>query len=220
MMDNLAGVFGTRMKSLEILFVLHGLKPVARQGFYDYEIREVEQFCKKNNLFFVKSEFKVMLADKDRPFSNKGIILSGNDEREGMYFVYISKDELQAQKAAYYEITQDHYNLGITLGYPACCSKFFHEQFPARSKLDNDYEIPVLENSTGNEFPFVVNIFLRHKDYCLLSHFPCSLECNKSIGLGMKNYGLLHSYDAEISYEFMTNLKSRINMHGHRMRFV
>ena len=49
-----------------------------------------------------------------------------------------------ANKASYFEIIRDDFNLGIMLGYPKCCALFFSRNFPIMSRLDNNYEIPVL----------------------------------------------------------------------------
>ena len=88
------------------------------------ELPKVEKFCEKNNLYCVRSGFKVILAD-EYAYSNKGIRISEKDKRPGMYFVYISKDEKQAWLASYYELTSNDYYLGLTLGYHPCCLDFF-----------------------------------------------------------------------------------------------
>ena len=210
-------VFQTKIKSLEIFLLLNNLKPVVRHGFYNNELKKVEEFCKKNNLFLVKSKFKVNLAENNN-FSNKGLQASLTDPN-AMSFVYISKDELSANKAAYFEITQDHFSLGLVLGYPKCCSFFFQQQYPIRSKLDNDYELPVLKNSTGDSFPFQNNIFLRHKDYCLLSHFPCNLNCEKSIELGNNYIDILRKNRTQLVNDLILNLKKKIKIENKVINF-
>lgn len=181
---SLGSVFLTRCKSLEVIYLLNNLKPVVRQGFFENELKEVMNFCKKKNLFLVKSKYKVLPTEKG--YSNKGVLSS-----DGMTFVYISKDELLANKAAYFEITMDHFNLGLTLGYPKCCSLFFEKEYPFISKLDNNYQNSVLKNSTGDSFPYQNNIFRISEDFCLLSHFPCSLGCIESAKIGKAYMGFL-----------------------------
>ncbi len=181
---SLGSVFLTRCKSLEIIYLLNNLKPVVRQGFFENELKEVINFCEKNRLFLVRSKYKVLPTEKG--YSNKGILSS-----EGMVFAYISKDELLANKAAYFEITMDHFNLGLTLGYPKCCSLFFEKEYPFISKLDNNYQISVLKNSIGTSFPYQNNIFRISEDFCLLSHFPCNLDCKESLKIGNAYMGFL-----------------------------
>ena len=211
-MDNLVKIIGTKIKSMELLFLLNNLKPVVRHGYYDEELPKVEKFCKQNNLFLVKSPFKVKPVEHG--YSNKGIM-----SEDGMSFVYISKDELMANKALLFEIKQDHFNLGLILGYPECCCRFFEKHFPERSKVDNNYEIPILENSTGNNFNFVNNIFMRHRDYCLLSHFPCSLDCEHSIKIGERHLQLLKENYPDYADNISSNLKKEVDIKTRRLFF-
>ena len=80
-------IFGSKTKSLEIIYLMHGIKPVVRQGFYDYEIWKVKEFCKKNNLYYEVAPYKVILADGGK-YSNKGIKARVDDPRGGMFFMY------------------------------------------------------------------------------------------------------------------------------------
>lgn len=198
------------MKELEMLSLLEGDKPVIRQGFYQ------EQSFRE--LHVAKSDFKVMLVDKTA-YSNKGVKVS-LDDPEGMLFLYISKDKHKAEKAALHESQQDHFNLGIDLGYPECCARFFSEHEPARSKLDNDYEVPVLDNSEGSSFPFYTNIFLRKQDCCLLSHFPCRLDCKESIEIGRRNLEVLKKHDPMLAKAVEEQLLGKVQVSGRAIEFV
>ena len=124
MLNQQLAIFGSQIKAQEILFLLHDLKAVVRQGFSEQELPAIVDFCKKNNLFLVKSRFKVLFADQEK-FSNKGLRVTETDQRQGMLFVYISKDERKALLAAYAEQINDHQQLGKLLGYPQCCVDFF-----------------------------------------------------------------------------------------------
>jgi len=53
MISKLARIFGSKTKAQEILLLVAGLKPVVRQGFYEYELPQVEQFCKENEIYLV-----------------------------------------------------------------------------------------------------------------------------------------------------------------------
>ena len=192
---------------------------MVRQGFYEEELGNVEEFCKKNKLACVKSGFKVRMLDENLSFSNKGIKIPADDPGRGMFFVYMSKDELSAYKSAYYESAGDNMGLGASLGYPECCCSFYSKHFPERSVLDNNYETPVLENSEGDSFRFYTNIFVRHKDYCLIPHFPCSLDCSESIRLGKLALDLLGRADSRLAIKFEENLKGEVRKNSRRIKF-
>ncbi len=93
-------IFGSKLKTDEILYLLHGLKPAVRQMFFSNEIEKVQQFCVKNGIFCVQSNFKVLIADSNEAFSNKGLRAPINDSRDGAIVLYISKDERKAHLAA------------------------------------------------------------------------------------------------------------------------
>lgn len=217
-MENLIKIFGSKCKGLEILMLLKGFKPVVRQGFYEEELEEVESFCKENHIFLIKSNFKVTLEGTE--FSNKGLKIGVDDLQRGMMFVYISKDESKANKAASFENQGDHKGLGGALSYPDCCTAFFDKYEPNMSKLDNNYEVPLVQESSGNAFSFYNNVFLRHKDYCLLSHFPCNLNCEKSLSMAKKNFEVLKENNPEIAQDFIENLKGELIVNDRKINFI
>ncbi|MBI4980403.1 DUF483 domain-containing protein [Candidatus Woesearchaeota archaeon] len=195
MISQLTPIFGSKTKAQEILFLLNDAKEVVRQGFYEAELPKVELFCKDNHLFLIKSKFKVLLEDKDKVFSNKGIRIDENDPRSGMFFIYLSKDEQKALFASYAELTNNHSELGRLLGYPACCIEFFCQMFN--------------ENNTNLELPLTnpwTNLSLREKDAVLLSHFPCSSECGESINLAQKYFDIIRKADAERAKELVISM--------------
>ncbi len=195
MIQQLAFTFGSKTKAQEIVLLLQNAKEVVRQGFYESELFKVEQFCQKNNLYLVKSTFKVLFADEE-VYSNKGVRISEEDPRPGMYFVYISKDEQKAWLASYHELMQNHTNLGLVLGYPHCCIDFFCKNFTARNS--NPEHKPINPHT---------NLSKREQDLVILSHFPCCSDCIKSIKLGEKYLQAIYVADKERARELLTQLR-------------
>lgn len=187
-------VFGSLSKAQEILFLLKDVKEVVRQGFYPGELPAVEKYCVEMELVLVRSKFKVLLADSEA-YSNKGLRVNENDKR-GMFFVYISKSEEKALLASYYELVGDELNLGLLLGYPKCCVEFFCRNF-GREGFD-------LELKATNPW---TNLSKRWEDCVLLSHFPCSSECAASVELGKKYFEVLRGYDKERGEEVKRKLE-------------
>jgi hypothetical protein len=175
-------IFGSSTKADEINYLLSNVKKVVRQGFYEKELIGVERFCKQKKLFLVKSEFKVLLMEEG--YTNKGMRVPIKDKRQGMYFVYISKDEKYALLAAYYELVSNNRELGEILGYPKCCIDYFLKNF--NSKNTN----PQVKSTN-----IFTNISKRNQDCVLISHFPCSSNCPGSILIGKKNLDVLRKVD-------------------------
>ena len=194
MIKPLSLIFGSKTKAQEMVLLLQNAKEVVRQGFFDSELHRVELFCQKHDLYLVKSNFKVLFADES-PYSNKGIRVPEDDPRPGMYFVYISKDEQKAWLASYYELMQNHKDLGLVLGYPQCCVDFFNSIF---HKNPNPHHAPT------NPY---TNLSQREQDLVIISHFPCNSECQESIALGEKYLQALYIADKERARELLTQLR-------------
>jgi len=177
--------FSTYTKTIEILLLLHNIKKVVRQGFYNFEKDKVIEFCKKNNIFYSESPYKVIFVNPElKNYSNKGLKVKKEDKRTGIQFFYFSKNEKEAYLANYYETINDDLNLGLILEYPDCCIKNFIKNKNEMAKLDNDFINLTAKNSKNKKHKFYTNINQRNKDRVLLSHFPCCFECEKSIKLG------------------------------------
>lgn len=212
MLNRLMPIFGSRTKALEILYLLHGIKPVVRHGFYETELTKVKLFCEANDLAIEKSPYKVVLADPHKRFSNKGFKVKIEDPRRGMFFTYISKDPQKAAMAEAFEFKNDHRGLGLLLGYPDCCVSFYVNQEPKQSKLDNDYVTSTLENSKGVRYPYFNNICRRHTDTTLLNHFPCSFNCKKSIEIAKRHLRLIAELDPNLAMRYAKELKCKVNV--------
>tara|TARA_Y100000310_G_scaffold345531_1_gene466096 strand:+ start:27753 stop:28343 length:591 start_codon:yes stop_codon:yes gene_type:complete len=194
MIRKLSLIFGSQSKAQEIVFLLNDLKDVVRHGFYSYELPKIEKFCSDNGLFLEKSQFKVVLAESG--FTNKGFRVSLNDARDGMLFVYISKDLEKAHLASYYELMQNDQDLGKILGYPNCCIEFYCNSFSAENS--NPMHAPV---------SLFTNLSMREKDLVLISHFPCKSECLESCGIAKQNIDLLMKLDSVRAKELVEGLR-------------
>lgn len=186
MIKHLQSIFGSRTKALEVLYLLHDLKPVVRQGFYPRELEKVEKFCVEHGLVVEKSPYKVVL-DGEEMFTNKGKVVSP-DDTHGMFLVYMGKDQFKVLWACLYETKQDHYNTGLTLGYPECCARFFAEEF-GKGNLN-----PMHQPTN----PWT-NMMLREQDVVLLSHFPCRSDCEQSVEMAKKNFEIIKKCDKALA---------------------
>lgn len=200
MIKKLSLIFGSKTKAQEIILLLKEAKEVVRQGFYESELSKVEKFCQENNLYLIKSKFKVLLAEEDdfsNPifYSNRGLRIPETDSRPGMFFVYFSKDEEKAWLASFYELVNNHQDLGLLLGYPKCCVDFFCQNFS--SKNNN------LQLKPTNHF---TNLTQREQDLVFLSHFPCNSDCQESILLGQKYLQAIKEVDKPRAEELVDKL--------------
>ncbi len=192
-LQNINKIFHSQIKSLEIFFLLHDIKNVVRQGFYEDEIQKIKLFCNQNKLFITQSKFKVIIADLHKPISDKGLRVAPNDLQEGMFFYYISKNEKLALLAEYFELIEDHKKLGKILEYPSCCISYFSHNYRG-------------EDLTHKPINMFTNLAQRKEDYCLLSHFPCSSNCQKSIQIAKIRFTLLEKFEPEFAKKLQRTL--------------
>jgi len=208
MIQQLQQIFGSITKSLEVLYVLEDAKPCARILVYEDELEKIIDFSKKNQLFFIISDFKVIKQNiQSDTYSDKSIKISKNAAQKGYFLVYLSKDKKIAQKAKIAEENSNHKELGLLLGYPKCCCEFFEKNF---NEKNTDLTLKILDNSEGYEFEFYNNIAARHFDVALLNHFPHSFGCKPSIEIAKNNLRIINRYSKQLAEMFSNILKSAV----------
>jgi len=197
MINKLALIFGSKSKAQEIVLLLKDAKKVVRQGFYPEELIRVEKYCQENNLYLVRSKFKVLMADEG-VYSNKGIRVPEDDKRLGMHFVYISKVEEQCWLAAYHELMKNDQGLGILLEYPVCCVNYFCKNFNSNNT-----------NPMHKPTNMYTNLSKREQDCVLISHFPCKSDCALSAELGRRYLNVISGVDKPRAKELMEKLRCK-----------
>ncbi len=210
MLHSLRKIFGSNIKALEILYILEGVKPAGRIMVKEDDKEGIFSFLEDKGLSFSVSDFKVIKQDKEKPYSDKAIKVPIDSDKKGYFFVYISKDKEKTTEAKRLEGEGKHEELGVLLGYPRCCSVFFSDHFEEESRKDNDYTLRALGKSEGFEFPFFSNIAARHFDLSLLSHFPCSFNCEKSVEIAENHLEVVERYDKEIAEIIRGMLKGAV----------
>ena len=208
MISKLQQIFRSITKSLEILYILEGIKPCARILVFEEELEKIADFLKENKLSQSISDFKVLKRALQSDFySDKSIKIPKNDSRKGYFFVYISKNKNLAEKAKNAEEQNRHFEFGMLLGYPECCCDFFEKNF---DDSNTDLTLKILKYSSGFEFPFHTNIAARHFDIALLSHFPHSFECKPSIDIARNNLKIINKYSKQLAAMFSGMLQGVI----------
>ncbi|MBI2662008.1 DUF483 domain-containing protein [Candidatus Woesearchaeota archaeon] len=199
LISELISIFHSRMKAQEIILLLENAKQIVRQGFYKQELPAIQTFCQQNSLPLVQSKFKILLDDKHN-FTNKGLRIPETDKREGLYFIYISKDERLAYLASYYELINNYQELGRLLGYPPCCIRFFINSFHENN--------PNPQHKPTNPW---TNLTQREDDFCLLSHFPCSSNCSESVQQAQHYFNVIKDNHSDYAQKILQTLSKDIN---------
>lgn len=196
MYQKLAKIFKTKTKADEILLLLKDKKEVVRQAFYEEEFPRIEEFCKQNNISVSKSKFKILFSDEESGmYSNKGITIPEKDKRHAPYFYYFSKSEEKSYLANYYELIGNVEEFGKLLGYPSCCVKYFVRNFSSKNS-----------NPEIKDCHPLLNLSKREQDAVIISHFPCSKDCEKSVELAKEKLNLISKHSKERVIELKEKL--------------
>ena len=200
MIQQLQQIFHSIIKTLEVLYVIEGIKPCARILVFEDELQKTIDFLNKNGIKTSISDFKVLKQTGQNEFySDKSIKISKNAAQKGYFFVYLSKNKEIVEKAKLMEEKNNHFELGLLLGYPKCCCEFFENNF---NEKNIDLTLKTLENSNGFEFSFYTNIAARHFDVSLLSHFPHSFDCKPSIEIAKNNLKIINKNSKQLAVMF------------------
>ena len=208
MLSEFQQIFHSITKSLEVLYVIEGIKPCARILVFEDELDKVMNFLSEKNVHTFISDFKVLKQNMQSEFySDKSIKIQKDSPQKGHFFVYLSKNVEIAQNASIMEEENNHKELGLLLGYPQCCCDFFADNF---NEKNTDLTLEILKNSDGFEFDFYNNICARHFDVGLLGHFPHSFKCKPSIEIAKSNLKIIKKRIPELADLFVKNLQSAV----------
>jgi len=143
----------------------------------------------KNNLSAIRKharEVDLYMAISYKFITDKNKIIENqkNESHAGRLILAFSKSKNIAVTAAKYFYLKSFDNtigekFGKLMGYPDCCLEFGKYLCDSMGKPGNfGYKNPGIESfKRSNKFDWHLNIFTTN----MLSHFPCSLTCSKSI---------------------------------------
>lgn len=191
--------------TLELMYVIKGAKPLIRLKLNNTQYEDIKIFCRENSLYYQTANYKV-LGNNDiekAGFSNELTHLPFSSDC-GYFLVFISKESL-ISKNDFSDI--DDEKLGELLGYPHCCNEFFVRNIQEAKKYNMDY-VPLILKNEQMQAPFYTNNLIRYFGYSLISHFPCSYHCEKSIEIARANLKILEENAPDIAERLKEKLKS------------
>jgi len=207
--DDFHGLWGSTLSALECAYVLKGLKRCSIDFIDETRVPLLRNFCRLNNLCFELSNYKVLSNSEKAKggFSNLSSRVSV-DSPQGRFAVFLSKDRMDAQLTKHYYGISDHTNLGPLLGYPKCCSEFFLEYAKQASKKNMDFILYALIDT--KQYDFYNNRALRYFGISLISHFPCSLNCQASQAIAKERLLFLQKEHPKIAAFFEKYLRAMV----------
>lgn len=177
------------LSSPELLGVIYDVKPAmteANTGTYDSstveKLRKLGGLCGELDLKMAFSKKKYVINSPRGLFEEVEL----DDPRDGNLIIGIAKDQKTALSAVahyHWKMKDSSYSrkFGKLMGYPDCCLDFGDYLNNNNQNPDNfGFRNPAVESlKRSKKIAWQLNIFA----VSVLSHFPCSLNCEKS-----KNY--------------------------------
>ena len=115
----------------------------------------------------------------------------------GYYNVYIARTPRLAAAARDAEASGDDAAFARYLGTPECCRRFYERVKDEAARDQNDFfpfSTPTLPSESTSAW---LNLGAQYFDAALISHFPCSLNCLRSIQLARARARLLFAHDPQ-----------------------
>ena len=186
--ENISRLSGGGLSSLELIAVVYNLKPVMAEmvNFKEFnksfirKLDRINELCKKLSLHFVVSKYKFIIN------SPRGIfeMIDLDSPQKGKIALGISKDKDRALEGVnlYYKkmfSSQGGWKFGQVMGYPECCLDFGRYLCNDNEDPNNfGFKNPAIESlKKSKEFAWQLNVF----SHSILSHYPCNLNCQRSI---------------------------------------
>jgi hypothetical protein len=91
--------------------------------------------------------------------------------------------------------------IGELLGYPKCCRDWFKHYWQENNYIDDI--LAMYENSNfSTDGPWQLNFFYRYMGVRLVSHMPCSFNCEDSLKIATSNLNLFKElgYEEEVKW--------------------
>jgi hypothetical protein len=200
-------VLCSRSSALEIIYVLHNLKPACRVAIKKNRLKHLTAILDKYNLFYNISEFSVsLIIDKNKGYLSNSSTIEKNINSESIIYIYISKNLDITKKLKKYDLHEDDIAFGKLLGYPSCCSEFFSKNKKLAAKYQMDFTL--LCQREFKSYSFLFNFTLFSFDVSLYSYFPCSLDCEATLELATKYFNFLKDNLKDIANEFKTKMST------------
>ena len=134
-----------------------------------------------------------------------------DENSNGDYFLYIADNKVKAKAAREKEENEEEFEFGETLGIPPCCAKFYVDFSEKAFKKQNDFALFVLRETASNPpYNFWNNYISQYFGFSLLSFFPCSFDCKKSVKISMEIFHILNNIYPNIAEKFLFFHKQNI----------
>ena len=171
-------LMGAGSGGLEVSLLIAGLRPSVRIVVNAGAIVVAVERASQLGLCGVPSPFIFRTIPKDPlySYSDEVIVLDeGQRDPTANAFLYLSSKPDEAWRLWAVELLEREPELGMALGYPACCCESY-----GQGKTTDTHTPPIVEQS------YLLNIEAQVLGYQIISHTPCSPLCAASLSMAAR----------------------------------
>ena len=199
------------LELLQILKMLAGFKHSVRLIFENDQ--KTSKRIKLFDLLEIPCERVISTGFAGIQDRNKGgwSNLCSSSKQVSTFGLYLSLCKQDAKSAAMAEKSGNDSSFGESLSYPACCNKFFSNNFSEAAKLQGDL-FPFVHKNTADPFcpfPYLLNP-LWYFDAGYIEYWPCSFRCEQALTEARIGETLLKKYLPKVASEMDQKLKSPV----------
>lgn len=137
-------------------------------------------------------------------FSNGVSELLPDTAPVGAFMVHLGLDKQRVLGARTADLSGNDQAFGNALGIPDCCVSYFLNYRNDASQIQNDFTLYSCHQQTATSEldPWVIHC-AQYFGYGLISHFPCSMNCKKTVDMAKANAKLLLSKMPDLAATFI-----------------
>ena len=177
---------------------------MSRTFLDDRQLHVVAPILEALRLKFFLSPHKY-LFDRDTGkggFSNGVSALLPDTSSCGSFLVQMGHDTEMVLTARDADLSGDDGALGKALGIPDCCVDAFARSAKEAAAAQNDFTLFACRSTCGEPDPWAVNC-AQYFGYGLVSHFPCSMNCEETSTMAKAAARLLDDHVPKLAAEFV-----------------
>jgi len=201
------------MEDIEIKAIRMNLKQVARKIVRKEYIGALIKEINNNLKYYYDGKSKYIYISKDVEKIKKAL---DYDKEINQPLTY-SNENFQEKLEEYFNKQEEYqYKLGRLFGYPLCCIKeyirlnkvIFLNSHNGTSMSEDNISNYVINSYNNTRNKDKLNFLLNNiTNVTIISHFPCSYECEKSIGYAKK---LFESFEEDEKVDIIKKLSQKL----------
>jgi hypothetical protein len=197
---------------IDLALLAHGARGLGRLSCDVADIGRIEAACGALGLFTARWERSVQPSKTTQ--DGGGFVLAARiaqaGEATGRTFLFAGRGPELVELAR--DCVEDDVQAGLLFGYPSCCIASYRQHLAHHlTRLE-----PHFAGHGGGPWPYWCNTLADAFGWHLISHFPCSANCQNSHVIARAHWTALVQFDAAFALALRMNMQTIAFTHPRR----